>query len=240
MKNKVNILGLDFDKTTKQDMINTLKHKIQHHKKTFIVTANPEIVMYALKDQEYMNTLQSADHIIADGAGIIMGSKLLKTPLPERVAGFDVLKDLLDVANEEALNVFFLGAGKKVIEQAVQNIKSEYPNLVIGGYHHGFFNEHDPSIGEMVKNSNSDIVFVALGFPKQEKWIAKNFDTFAKGIFMGVGGSFDILAGKVKRAPLLWRKLNLEWLYRLITQPARWKRMLVIPAFVKQIIETKK
>lgn len=240
MSNKVNLLGVEFDKRTKAETIDLLASRLKDNKKTFIVTANPEIVMYAQRDSDYMATLRTADYIIPDGIGIIMGAKLLKRPLPERVAGFDLLKDLLAVANREHLNVFFLGAKEEVVQKAVTNVKQAYPNLHVCGYHHGYFDEKDEKVAEMVKEAEPDLVFVALGFPKQERWIKNNFPQFHKGVFMGVGGSFDVLAGEVKRAPLIWRKLNLEWLYRLIKQPSRWKRMAFLPLFMLKVFQTKK
>lgn len=240
MQEKVNILGVEFDNRTKQATIDVIHQNIKEEKKTFIVTANPEIVMYALQDQNYMDTMRKADHIIADGAGIILAAKMLKDPLPERVAGFDLMKDLLHIADQDKLTVFFLGSKEEVIKQTVANVAKDYPNLIIGGYHHGFFKENDHRVRDMVKNAKADLIFVALGYPRQENWIMQNKDLFEKGIFMGVGGSFDILAGTVKRAPLIWQKLNIEWLYRLIQQPTRWKRMFAIPLFIKKVIQYKK
>lgn len=232
---KVNILNVEFDNMNKQETLELLHSKIKNRTKTFVVTANPEIVMHAVNHSDYMQTIRQADHIIADGAGIIIGSKIIKDPLPERVAGFDLMKELLALANKERLTVFFLGSQETVIKQAVENVKKEFSHLVIGGYHHGFFNKKDNHITQLVKEANADLVFVALGFPKQEFWIHKHLPEFDKGIFMGVGGSFDILAGNIKRAPAIWRKLNIEWVYRLIQQPSRWKRMMAIPLFLKKI-----
>nr|WP_318280890.1 WecB/TagA/CpsF family glycosyltransferase [Paenibacillus bovis] len=237
---KLNILGVPFDHTTMEDMLHQLRHNLQLKKKTFIVTANPEIVMYAVEDEHYRNTIAQANHIIADGAGIILASKLVKKPLPERVAGFDLMVELLQLANKEQLRVFFLGSREEVIERTVANVQKSYPNLQIAGYHHGFFKENDETVTEMVKNSNPDMVFVALGFPKQEYWIQNNYHHFEKGIFMGVGGSFDIIAGTAKRAPDFWIKLNLEWLYRFMNQPTRWRRMLALPKFVIRVLKTRK
>lgn len=237
---KLNILGVPFDHTTMKDMLIQLRHNLQLKKKTFIVTANPEIVMYAVEDEHYRNTIAQANHIIADGAGIILASKLVKKPLPERVAGFDLMVELLQLANKEQLRVFFLGSREEVIERTVANVQKSYPNLQIAGYHHGFFKENDETVTEMVKNSNPDMVFVALGFPKQEYWIQNNYHHFEKGIFMGVGGSFDIIAGTAKRAPDFWIKLNLEWLYRFMNQPTRWRRMLALPKFVIRVLKTRK
>lgn len=240
MNRRVSILGITFENTTLDRMTETIKQRLNRNEKTFIVTANPEIVMYANQHVEYMNTLKNADYIVPDGIGIIIGSKFLKQPLQERVAGFDLMHNLLHVANEEALRVFLLGAKEDVISKTVHNITKTFPNLHVCGYHHGYFDLHDKSIQTMVKQANPDLIFVALGYPKQEMWINEALPMFEKGVFMGVGGSFDVWAGEVKRAPELWRKLNLEWLYRLIKQPSRWKRMLFLPLFLIKIIKEAK
>ena len=239
MSKKVDVLGIEFDHTTKKETIHTLKKRIMETKKTFIVTANPEIVMHAQRDPQYKKTLQSADYIIPDGIGVIMGAKLLKNPLPERIPGFDLMKDLLHLANKESLRVFFLGAREEVLNKAIDNVKRDYPGIQVAGCHHGFFEENDSEVVSMVKESSPDMVFVALGFPRQERWIHNNYHLFQKGIFMGVGGSFDVLSGTIKRAPELWRKLNIEWLYRLIKQPQRWKRMAFLPLFILKILRTR-
>lgn len=240
MSKKVDVLGIEFEHTTKSETIHTLEKRIKDNKKTFIVTANPEIVMYAQRDQQYQKIVQSADYIIPDGIGIIMGAKLLKNPLPERIPGFELMKDLLTIAGKQQLRVFFLGARENVLNKAIDNVKHDYPGIQIAGSHHGFFNEEDPEVAKMVQESNPDMVFVALGFPRQERWISNNAHLFQKGLFMGVGGSFDVLSGTVKRAPALWRKLNIEWLYRLIKQPQRWKRMTFLPIFMLKVIGTRK
>ncbi len=239
MSKKVDVLGIEFDHTTKKETIHTLEKRIMENKKTFIVTANPEIVMHAQRDPHYKKTLQSADYIIPDGIGVIMGAKLLKNPLPERIPGFDLMKDLLHLANKESLRVFFLGAREEVLNKAIDNVKRDYPGIQVAGCHHGFFEENDLEVVSMVKESSPDMVFVALGFPRQERWIHNNYHLFQKGIFMGVGGSFDVLSGTIKRAPELWRKLNIEWLYRLIKQPQRWKRMAFLPLFILKILRTR-
>src|SRR5699024_10638344 len=120
----------------------------------------------------------------------------------------------------------FLGAKEHVVTKTVENIQKTYPHIIIAGYHHGYFSDEDEQISEIVKEIKPDLVFIALGSPRQERWITKHKDSFSKGIFMGVGGSFDVIAGEVKRAPDKWINMNLEWLYRLLKQPLRWRRIL--------------
>lgn len=239
MIKKIQISQIQFHYTTMNGMLDLIVNNVEKKHKTFIVTANPEIVMYAKRNFEYLKTLQTADYIVPDGIGIIMGAKILNNPLPERISGIDLMTKLLTIANEKKLSVFFLGAKKDVIKNVVKNVNKDFPNLQICGYHHGYFDEDDPNIVKMVQQANPDLTFVALGFPKQEKWIGTHYHLFNKGIFMGVGGSFDVLAGKVKRAPQMWRQLNLEWLYRLIKQPSRLKRLSFLPLFMLDIFQEK-
>lgn len=240
MTKRVDILGIKFDYTTKAGIVRKLEDHIQASQKAFVVTANPEIVMYAQRHAAYRETLHTADYIVADGIGVIMAAKLLNEPLPERIPGFELMKDLLQVADEKKLKVFFLGAKENVLEKTVENVKRDYPHLEVCGSHHGFFKENDPTVLAQIQQTKPDIVFVALGYPRQENWISTHLAQLDKGIFMGVGGSFDVLAGTVKRAPDIWIRLNLEWLYRLLKQPSRWKRMAFLPLFIRKVIKAKK
>lgn len=234
---KVNILKVEFDSVHSDELINELSLRINNSLKTFIVTANPEIVMYGNKDNEYLKTINSADYVIADGYGIILGSKILGNQIPERIAGFDLMTALLEKGNKEGWSVYFLGAKEEVINKAVMRIEEQFPNLDIAGWQNGYTDVNSVTFQKEIASKNVDLVFLGLGFPKQETWIANSLPHFKKGLFMGVGGSFDVWAGAVKRAPEIWQKLNLEWLYRLIQQPKRWRRMAVLPLFVFKVIK---
>lgn len=230
---KVEIMEIPFVNNTKDNFLHKqVKPYFTSNEKCFIVTANPEIVMETRKNKAYKNIVQSADFIVPDGIGIILAAKYKKEPLKERIAGFDLMKDMLELANEFGAKCFFLGTSKEANQEAVKNIKQAYPRIKVAGSHHGYFEMSDPSIVEIVKEAEADFNFVALGFPKQEEWIYENLQAFSKGIFMGVGGSLDVFAGKVKRAPDFWIKLNLEWLYRILKQPFRWKRILPVFKFM--------
>jgi N-acetylglucosaminyldiphosphoundecaprenol N-acetyl-beta-D-mannosaminyltransferase len=236
---KLDIFGIPFAKTSKQEVTRYLENNIINRKKTFVVTANPEIVMYARKDLVYKKIVQTADVVVADGIGVVIGSKIMGESLPERIPGFEVMTNLLAKADQQGWRVFFLGAKEEVVKKAADNTKKKYPGLTIAGYHHGYFQENDETVTSIVKEAEADLVFVALGFPRQEMWIEKAMPLIDKGLFMGVGGSIDVLAGTVQRAPEIWQKLNLEWFYRLIKQPSRWKRMLVLPQFLIDVWRTK-
>lgn len=238
--NTVKIENVDFHNYNLTEFIDLFLERIHHQEKTFIVTANPEIVVFANKEKKYLETLKKADFITPDGSGIVIASKILKQPLKERVAGFDLMAKLLEIAEQNQLKVYLLGAKESTLEKAYQNILRKHPKLQIVGKHHGYFDIEDESIAEEIVRLNPDLVFVALGFPKQEYWIERYFNRFEKGLFMGVGGSFDIWAGEAKRAPEIWIKLNLEWLYRLIKQPTRLKRMIVLPIFLIKVLVRRK
>lgn len=231
----VDILGVPFLNGTMDQLVELLDHRLAHQTPTFMVTANPEIMMYALKNPSYYQLLQDADIVIPDGIGIVIGSKMLGTPIQERLAGYDLTLCLFDLAAKKGYKVYFLGAKPEVVEEAAKKMKDRYTSLDIVGYHHGYFHPDDESIIADIKRTSPDIILVGLGYPKQEQWIDRYRKRLAKGLMIGVGGTFDGLAGVVPRAPKIWRKLNLEWFYRLIQQPTRWKRMLVIPAFIARV-----
>jgi N-acetylglucosaminyldiphosphoundecaprenol N-acetyl-beta-D-mannosaminyltransferase len=237
--NLVPVLGINFVDRRFNQVVEMLFSDIRSNRKSFIVTANPEIVMYAQEHPDYKKIIQSADMVVPDGYGIILASKILNTPIIERVAGYDLMVRLLELGNENQLKIYLLGGREETNQKAVATISSQYPNVQIVGSHHGFFDWEKNNITAEIKAASPDIIFVALGFPKQEQWIAKNLGQFSKGLFMGVGGSIDVLSGEVLRAPRIWQKMNLEWFYRLISQPSRWRRMLAIPRFLMQIFKLK-
>ncbi|RSD25215.1 WecB/TagA/CpsF family glycosyltransferase [Mesobacillus subterraneus] len=240
MKNSlVNVLGIPFINKDLTEMSALLTKRINVDKKTFVVTANPEIVMHAIKDPIYNEIVNSADYVVPDGAGVILASRILGTPLKERVAGYDLTIKMLENANQNGWKIYLLGGKEDVNSKAVINIKKQYPDIKIAGNHHGFFDMEDDSVARDILHAKPDIVLVALGFPRQEIWVSKYFGEFKNGLFIGVGGTIDVLSGNVKRAPSFWVKLNLEWLYRLLIQPSRWRRMLVLPLFVLKVFSSK-
>lgn len=229
-------MDIPFVNSTNQEFIEELViPRVEQGKKTFIVTANPEIVMETRVNALYKDVLQAADFVVPDGIGILVAAKLQRQALTERIAGVDVMNELLTYANEHGLQCYFLGGKDQVNRAARVAIEKKFPNLVVAGGHHGYFEigDHvDRQIVEEVRAAKVDFVFTALGFPKQEMWISRYLDEFEKGVFIGVGGSIDIYAGNVNRAPAFWIKLNLEWFYRLLKQPFRWKRILKVFKFL--------
>lgn len=235
----VTIMGVPFLNTNQQDFVALLEHRIEQKEKTFVITANPEVVMQANESPAVMDYLQQATYICADGIGVVKAAQILGNPLPGRVTGYDTMVKLLEVGNKKHYTIFLLGAQNDTLQKTVKNIHQTYPNLEVVGYQDGFFDWEKNDIATKIAELQPDLVFVALGVPRQEKWISENLDQFTHGVFMGVGGSFDVIAGTVKRAPVIWQKLNLEWLYRLLRQPSRFGRMLVLPRFVIKVFKLK-
>ncbi|MCU9613207.1 WecB/TagA/CpsF family glycosyltransferase [Caldibacillus lycopersici] len=235
----VTIMGVPFLHTDQASFVNLLVDRIDQQEKTYVVTANPEIVMKANEDAAFMQDILQANYIIADGIGVVKAAQILGNPLPGRVTGFDTTMELLKIANEKHYKLYLLGAKKETLEKTVANIARDYPGVEIVGSHDGYFNWEKNHIAETIAELKPDLVLVALGFPKQEKWIVENLSKFDHGVFIGIGGTFDIIAGTAVRAPLAWQKLGLEWLHRLIKQPSRWRRMLVLPQFAGKIIAQK-
>ncbi|WP_283597046.1 WecB/TagA/CpsF family glycosyltransferase [Ligilactobacillus aviarius] len=234
---KVNILGIEFDNFTQKELVHQLITDNQQHLNRFVVTANPEIVLAATRDPNYQQIINHADYVTADGIGIVKGAQILGTPLAERVTGFDTMQALLQYADQSQKKVYFLG-GKPAVISALKNvIEKKYPHLVIAGMHDGYFNDEEPIVHE-IQQAQPDFIFVALGFPKQDFFIAHH-RSIANSIWMGVGGSFDVLTGNVQRAPEFWINHHIEWLFRLIQEPTRFKRMLALPRYLFRVYRQK-
>ncbi|APT18847.1 MULTISPECIES: WecB/TagA/CpsF family glycosyltransferase [Amylolactobacillus] len=233
--NKVTVLGVDFDNKSMSEFQNTFIERLNNRQSTFIVTANPEIVMVAQDDPDFMATIKRADYVTADGIGIVKAGKMLHTPLKERVAGFDLFMWFLNVAEKRGSRVYLIGAQPEVITCVREKLTLDYPSIELVGARDGYFKEDLNEIANEIAATEPEMVFVALGFPRQEQLIDLMRINGVPAMMMGVGGSFDVLAGAAKRAPKLMQDLHLEWFYRLIKNPSRFKRMLVLPKFVLEV-----
>ncbi len=206
----------NFHKLVKENIINETK--------TFIVTANPETLMIAESNQAFKSVLlDNWTTIIADGIGIVKGSKMLKCNIKETIPGVELCTKLFEYCNELEKSIFLLGAKEKVVSKLVEVINLNYPNAKVCGYENGYVHNKQ-QVFEKIATLKPDVVLVALGIPDQELLIYNNLNKFNKGIFVGVGGSFDVLSGSKKRAPKCFRNLHLEWLYRIMKEPKRFKR----------------
>lgn len=239
----VRVFNVNFD-----EAVEIVRGFLKSEKNHSIITPNTEIVMASKDDKKIRDIVNSADLVIPDGIGLIYGSKLKGHPLKERVTGFDISMKLLEIADRENLKLYMLGGKDGITEAAAKNIKKDYPGVEIVGYHHGYFKgTHLGMVGhkeelEIISKINSlkpDIIFLGLGFPKQELFIDEYKDKLNSKIIIGNGGVMDILAGKMKRAPEIFIKLNLEWFYRLLKEPKRIKRQIAIPKFIVEVLKNK-
>ena len=207
-----------------------------------IVTTNPEFVMTAQKDAEFRHILRAADLCIPDGVGLLYASRWLGAPLPERVPGSELVYRLAETAAAQGWRLFLLGAAPGVAQAAADIFQKMFPDLVIAGTYAGSPDvEENDAIVERINSSQANILFVAYGAPKQDKWIARNREKLtAVRVAIGIGGSLDFVTGKAVRAPKWARNLGLEWLHRLYLEPWRWRRMLALPQFAINVFLSKK
>lgn len=210
-------------KDSKDKYFNELAKDLKNKMKRFIITVNPETLMISENDNELKAILDSNFSFVPDGIAVVKAARKLGINVNERITGIDIAEYLLNVANENSYSIYLFGAKEEVINLLVDKIKNEYQNIKILGYSNGYVDDYDKVMKKIVK-LNPDICMVALGIPLQEKLIYKYFKEVKKGIYIGVGGSFDVLSGSKKRAPKIFIKLNLEWLYRIVKEPKRIKR----------------
>ncbi len=242
MRNTVEILGVKIDKVTEEEALAKAMEFLKGDKVAKIYTPNPEIIMSARNDSEFMEILNDADLCTADGIGVVYGAKILNDPVPCRVAGFDLTCNILDKMKDTEDGVFLFGAKPGVAEIAASKLEEKYPGLKVMGTNDGYFTDKDvPAIIEKINKSGAKLVLVCLGAKKQEKWIKDNCDKLTDvRLCMGVGGTVDVFAGNVKRAPQIFIKLNLEWLYRLCKQPSRIGRLMALPKFMVAVLRSRK
>ncbi len=231
---KAKILGVKVDHVTMEQAISRIVEMVAQPKPHLIVTANSEMVMMANDDPLLYEIIERADLVVPDGIGVIWASRLLSNALPQRVPGVELMQSLVAESAVHQWRIFLLGAEPGIADQAAQAIQAAYPAVNIVGTHHGYFkqNHTEQHVLSLIKASKPDILFIALGVPKQEKWAAAHLAKLGVPAAIGVGGSFQIFAGTVQRAPLWMRRVGLEWFYRLLKQPWRIKRMSVLPRFV--------
>lgn len=202
-----------------------------------VITANPIMIMTALGDPAYMAVMKQAELIVPDGAGAVWAARYVGNPVQERVPGFDLMHRLLAAGSEYGWKVYLLGASPETIREAHERLRRKFPNLRFVGYRDGYFGEdEDEAVIADIRRAAPDLLFVGRSADKQEPWIARYKEQLGVPVMMGVGGSFDVIAGKLKRAPASWQRLRLEWLYRLLQEPARYRRMLALPKFVWTVV----
>jgi len=232
---RINVLNVCFDNLTIQQAVARAAEIIGCGEKSYVVTPNPEIVWSARHDSGLQAALNGAGLVLPDGIGVILAARILGTPLREKIPGIEFAAQCFEALAQSGGSVFLFGAKPGIAEQAGRKLAEAYPGLVVAGTANGYFKDDAPII-ELINKSHPDMLLVCLGSPKQERWIAANLDRLDVHLCAGLGGSLDVFAGAVPRAPAFFRKLELEWLYRLFREPRRIKRMIKLPLFVFAVI----
>jgi len=225
---KTNILGVGIDDLTLNEAIDAGMAFLEQDTFHYVVTPNPEFILSAKKDAVFRTILNQADLALADGIGVVYSAKILGRPLKGRAPGVDFAQGLMTRMAHTGQALFLLGAKPGVAEAAAENLRKAYPGLNICGTHDGYFKEDGPVI-DAIRAAKADVVFVCLGAPKQEFWMTENGPKTGAKLAVGLGGCLDVFAGNVQRAPEVWQKAGLEWLYRLIKEPSRIGRMAKLP-----------
>jgi N-acetylglucosaminyldiphosphoundecaprenol N-acetyl-beta-D-mannosaminyltransferase len=233
---KENFLGVDVCTLNYKQITSSIIEDIDQRKKSFIVAINPEKIMKAKEDDSLRTLLNKADYQIPDGIGVILASKLKGGSIRERVTGIDLMLAICKEAETHGKSIFLYGAAPGIADSAKVELAKQFPALRIAGTLDGYVKD-ETVIKETINSANPDIIFVALGSPRQENWILAHMNELAPSIYQGVGGSFDVISGRIKRAPEFYQKFGMEWLYRLIKEPWRWKRQLLLPKFLMEVMK---
>ena len=228
---KTDVLGVQYDNVTMEEAVAAGRAFLTGTKTAFCVTPNAEMAYEALHDEAFREVLNSADLVLPDGAGVVLGAKILKTPLKQKVAGIEFAQNMLPVYEELGSRLYLLGSKPGVAELAAEKMLEKHPKLVICGTADGYFKDEDEVVRK-VNEAEADALYVCLGSPKQENFMYRHKDELNVRLMAGLGGTLDGIAGTVKRAPKWMIKLQLEWLYRLIKEPRRIGRMMRLPKFV--------
>ena len=233
---KIRLLGVKINAVSKSQALYAVCQRIRQKRYTVIYTPNPIMVSHALRDGKFRRILNRAHLNLPDGVGLVLAAKILGLPLTERVAGIELGEALLSLAEREGLRVFLLGAKPHIADLAAQKLKKKHPRLIVCGTHHGYFREDDtPKICERIASTRTDILLVCLGSPRQERWIAANHP---RGVLVAaaLGGSLDVWAGNVTRAPRVLSRLGLEWLWRMCLEPRRFSGLADITVFLAAVL----
>ena len=241
MSERVEILGVKVDAVTMAQAVELVINLIAEKKSSLVATANAEMLLRATHDDELKSILNAASLVVPDGAGTVWAARHLGHEMPERVAGFDLVQELMKISPAHGIKFFLFGSAPGIADKAKLKAEKLYPGIKIVGTRNGYFTADDePEIISQIKTSRADVLLAALGVPKQEKWLAKFRGELQIPVSIGVGGTFDVMAGAVKRAPLWMQHARLEWLFRAMLQPSRAGRLIALPKFVWKVHEQKK
>jgi N-acetylglucosaminyldiphosphoundecaprenol N-acetyl-beta-D-mannosaminyltransferase len=230
---RIDVLGVQFDALDMTAALDRAQLWLDGTRARYIVTPNAEITFSAWRDAELLETLNGADMVLPDGIGVVKAARQLGRSLPERVPGAEFGPNLAARMAASGKRLYLLGAKPGVAEEAAEKLRRDHPGLIVCGARDGYFQD-DAEVLADIAQAKPDVIFVCLGAPKQELWMRRNLDKVGPALMLGLGGTLDLLAGRVKRAPAVFRRLGLEWLYRA-ARPSRWKRAMAIPRFMAAV-----
>ncbi|EJF07467.1 exopolysaccharide biosynthesis protein, WecB/TagA/CpsF family [Thiovulum sp. ES] len=243
---RINIFNCPIDTFTMAETIEKIDKSIQNRNHLHHVVVNAAKLINMQKDIELYNSVVNADIINPDGQAVVWASRILKQPLPERVAGIDIMQNIVKLAFEKGYRIFFLGAKEEIVKGVVERYSKEFSSEIVAGYRNGYFGKEEESVAREIAESRADILFVAISSPTKEIFLEKYKEIIDAPFIMGVGGSFDVVSGKVKRAPLWMQKSGLEWFFRFLQEPRRmWRRAFItngkfILLVLKEYLKNKK
>ena len=243
MNERIQILGITIDPLTMKETVDAVEQYVLKKHPLHLMGVNADKINQCHEDEKIKKIVNESGIINADGASVVLASKFLGAPVPERVAGIDLMQNLLELSNKKGYSVYFFGAKEEILQDMLKAFKQRYPDLDVVGYRNGYFSpEDEEKIQEDIKDKKPDFVFVGITSPKKEYIIQSFMDNGINAVFMSVGGSFDVLSGYIKRAPLWMQKLNLEWLFRVANEPKRlFKRYFVgNVTFIKRVLDEKR
>jgi len=242
MRDTITILGVPIDRVTRDEAGTITENLIKQSNKSckMVFAPNVEFIMMAQKDEEFFHLLKESSLSTPDSIGVIIGAKLQKKSFKERIPGQSYFRKIIELSNEKGYSIYLLGGKSGIPEKAKENLEKQFPNVNIVGVHHGYFDANEEK--EVIQEINSlqpNVLFVALGAPKQEKWIKEHRHELKVDVATGQGGTYDYEAGRIKRAPVFIQKIGMEWLWRLIREPSRIKRQMVLPVYLIKVLFAK-
>ena len=243
MNERIQILGITIDPLTMKETVDAVEQYVLKKHPLHLMGVNADKINQCHEDEKIKKIVNESGIINADGASVVLASKFLGAPVPERVAGIDLMQNLLELSNKKGYSVYFFGAKEEILQDMLKAFKQRYPDLDVVGYRNGYFSpEDEEKIQEDIKDRKPDFVFVGITSPKKEYIIQSFMDNGINAVFMGVGGSFDVLSGHIKRAPLWMQKLNLEWLFRVANEPKRLFNRYFVGniSFIRKVLRAKR